>query len=228
MERMRKGLFSILAFLILTSLLYSPQFLAYGDYARKADAVILFLGRDDGAREKEAMALLKNDFADYLLIPARLEAFRYRGGDLQRILLRSSQRIRHSDINTQGFVLLNPERYQKTFIRLPSGGYRGRWENTHVEVFRARRMMEDFGMRSALMVSSPIHMRRIKVISSQLFNLPHDRLTGESFLLSFVSTRYERCPGFLWFLTPSDLQAVSLEYAKIAWFEIYNLFCASR
>jgi len=56
--------------------LYSPRFLLYSSEYRKADAVILILGPDFKARQKEAYELIDEGMADYLIIPAYHKVYR--------------------------------------------------------------------------------------------------------------------------------------------------------
>jgi hypothetical protein len=74
---MRRGHIKLILFfalpisvLIIISVLYAPNYLNYADPPIKADAVVLFIGPDLEAREKEANKLLDAGYADYLIIPA--------------------------------------------------------------------------------------------------------------------------------------------------------------
>jgi len=225
----------IIVFIYLTGtgfiyLLDAPQFLTYADDFNKSQAVILFLGGRHEAREKQAMALLKGGFAEYLLIPTNHEVFRYQNGGLQKISWGHFKRLNFLERGRQDSASPRWENPEKAMREGLYGRYSKQWENTHVEVFLARKMMEALGLHDALMVSSPLHMRRIKIISSHVFNLRQNQVASrngesqESFLISFVPTPYERQPDPLWFLNPRDFEAVATEYVKIAWFQVYSLF----
>ena len=50
--------------------IYAPNYLVYSDKPQKADAVVLFLGNEYKERRAEAVHLIRDGYADYLLIPA--------------------------------------------------------------------------------------------------------------------------------------------------------------
>ncbi len=77
-------------------------------------------------------------------------------------------------------------------------------------------MMERLGIRSAILVSAPYHMRRIKLIAGQVF--------GDGMTVRNVPTRYEPPNDGFWLFNGRDRKFVFTEYAKIAWFLIYNPF----
>ena len=55
--------------LLSLAIIHAPSFLLLCEAPVKADAVVLFVG-GEGAREREAEQLIKEGFADYLIIPA--------------------------------------------------------------------------------------------------------------------------------------------------------------
>ena len=77
-------------------------------------------------------------------------------------------------------------------------------------------MMGNRGLKTAIMVSSPYHMRRIKVIAEKVF--------GDNLTVRYVPTRYEPIPGNFWLFNSYDCKFVLTEYAKIAWFVLYSPF----
>jgi len=66
--------------------LYSPRFLLYSSEYRKADAVILILGPDFKARQKEAYELIDEGMADYLIIPAYHKVYRVYEKEMKKYL----------------------------------------------------------------------------------------------------------------------------------------------
>jgi hypothetical protein len=174
--------------------LYSPRFLLYSSDYKKADAIILFLGPDFKARQKEAYGLINEGMADYLIIPAYHKTYGiYDKGKGQYLLpgLRSTG----SDNDN---VLHSPSFY----------------EDTHVEIIEARKIMSSYGLKSAIFVSSPYHMRRIKLITMKVF----DSNKGDFY---FVPTPYEKVPANYWELSSADWKKVIREYGKILWFFTY-------
>jgi hypothetical protein len=95
-------------------------------------------------------------------------------------------------------------------------------------------MMETLGFKSAIMVSSPCHMRRIKMITALVMtnsNNNHTDSTGHkndsngNFRINafaFISTRFEKPPGGFRFLKPNELQDIVQESAKIIRFVLYS------
>jgi uncharacterized SAM-binding protein YcdF (DUF218 family) len=108
----------------------------------------------------------------------------------------------------------------------PAGAYRTNeaMENTHLEIAQARRILDDLGYTSAIFVSSPYHMRRIKIIAKSVFL---DTANTHKFQLYFVPTRYETPYLSSWFLNIRDSGFVLTEYSKIFWFFIYSNFYKS-
>jgi uncharacterized SAM-binding protein YcdF (DUF218 family) len=177
----------------------------------KADAAVVFVGGEKGPREKEAEELLKEGLAHYLIIPAfgkiqklspdgKIEAFEFRNP------------IAISTQNTNGTInQLNLGRAKE-----PTNQSTRFAENTHIEVLMAKRLMENLNLRSALMVSSPYHMRRIKIISEKVFQ--------DQMEVRYKPTRYESFGKGFWLLNDSERKTVLTEYTKILWFLLYFTF----
>jgi hypothetical protein len=88
------------------------------------------------------------------------------------------------------------------------------YEDTHWEIIEAKKVMSHYGLRSAIFVSSPYHMRRIKIIVIRVF----DNNAGEFY---FIPTHYEEAPAGFWELSSADWKKVAREYGKILWFIVY-------
>jgi hypothetical protein len=174
--------------------LFSPRFLLYSSKYKKADAIILLLGPDFKARQKEANKLINDGMADYLIIPAYHKAYRiYDKGTMK---------------------YLSPNLYlfksgQKN-VAVPPSFY----EDTHWEIIEAQKVMSSYGLNSAILVSSPYHMRRIKLIVMKVF----DTNKGDFY---FVPTSYEKAPANCLELSLADWKKVRNEYGKILWFFLY-------
>jgi uncharacterized SAM-binding protein YcdF (DUF218 family) len=89
-------------------------------------------------------------------------------------------------------------------------------EATHEEAIIAGGMMEHLGISTAILVSSPHHMRRIKLIAERVF--------GERATVCYVPTRYETPDAGFWLFENYKRKIVLTEYAKIAWFLLYSPF----
>jgi hypothetical protein len=188
----------ILVFVLLLMagiVLYSPQFLLYSTDHKKADAIILLLGPDFKARQKEAKELINKGMADYLIIPAYHKTYGiYDKGKGQYLL---------PDLNS-------PESGNNNISSYP-----GFYEDTHIEIIEAQKIMSGYGLKSAIFVSSPYHMRRIKLIAEKVFKAGNDDFY-------FVPTRYEKVPITFLELSSSDWKKIRREYSKILWFFMYS------
>lgn len=164
----------------------APTFLVCSDKPQRTDTVVLFLGNEYKDRKAEAVRLIRDGYAEYLLVPAY--------GKLARVpdFERSSRNGSPS----------RPSHYPVVY------------EDTHIEVLEAKRLMDKQGLTSAIFVSSPYHMRRIRLIA--------DRVFPAHYTILFVPTRFERPMGNLWFLEQSSVRKIVGEYGKIAWFFIYR------
>jgi uncharacterized SAM-binding protein YcdF (DUF218 family) len=178
--------------LTISAILLAPRYLAYVESPRQSDAVILFVGGDYEARLREARQLIADGYASDLIIPAYGQ-FQKQGPDdkLERV---------------------------DSYLKPKTASW---LEDTHTEVLVARQMMERSGIRTAILVSSPYHMRRIKLIADRVFTQTHYRL-------HFVPTRYESTKSAFWFVDGQELARVTSEYIKIAWFQLYSRFASEQ
>ena len=194
----RSSLYPFLVLILSLAIIHAPSFLLISEAPVKADAVVLFVG-GEGAREREAEQLIKEGFADYLIIPA-FGQIKKRGPDGKLETFSLKPRPQNENLNTSSSKL-------KTSSWL---------ENTHIEVLRAKGLMENLGLSSALLVSSPYHMRRIKFITGKFFN--------DSQAVGYLPTRYETAGKGFWLFNSDERNFVLTEYTKIAWFFLYSSF----
>jgi len=184
-------LFLLVGCLIL--LYYAPCYLTYSDMPEKSDAAVLFVGPDSKKRYTELQLLLTEGYADYQIIPA------YR--NIRKASMLPTAPVTQAAISQQEKSIAKIKRY---------------FENTHVEALEAKKMMEAHGFKTAVFVSSPYHMRRIKIISEKIFD--------PSFHIVFVPARLETAHQNWLHLTKSDLNFIIREYVKILWFLLYSPF----
>ncbi|SLM28688.1 conserved hypothetical protein [Desulfamplus magnetovallimortis] len=87
------------------------------------------------------------------------------------------------------------------------------YEDTHIEILRTIKMMEKEGYETAIMVSSPYHMRRIRMISNLVFSdMPYQ--------LTFRGSRYvELKPHWI-----TRIKRIIGEYIKMVFFVIYHFY----
>lgn len=193
----RKRLFVLILVVLsfLGLILSAPRYLLYSSTYKKADAIVLLLGPDFNARQKEAYDLINGGMADYLIIPAYDRTYRV---------------LDEGDIKYLPANYPEPRTMKKN-VDAPPRFY----EDTHWEIIEAKKEMSLYGLRSAIFVSSPYHMRRIKIIVMRVFD-KNDRV------FYFFPTHYERAPARFWELSWTDWKKVAREYGKILWFYIYS------
>lgn len=196
MKKMGKYYLVGILFLVLLIgiILYSPKFLLYSSEYKKANAIVLILGPDFKARQKEAYKLINEGMADYLIVPAYHKIYRVYDKAMKKYL---SSNLYLSKSNKKN-VAAPPEFY----------------EDTHLEIVEAQKIMSDYGWKSAIFVSSPYHMRRIKFIVMKVFDT-------HGSIFYFVPTQYEKAPANFWELSIADWKKVRREYSKILWFFLY-------
>ena len=200
-----------LAVTLLLSLTLSTQWLVYADRPGKSDIVVLFVGADQYSRRREALQLLQEGYANYFFIPDSFSLYRTgpgRGGIFA---------IRFSDIKS-GINLPGPlpdqEMIEKYFHEnWAAYGFPWFYESTHVEMLMAKKTMDACGFKKAIFVSSPYHMKRIKIMA--------DRVFDASYSIKCVPTRFERWNNNFpksWCQT----NYVLMEIPKIMWFISYD------
>lgn len=193
----KKLLISLLIVLLIGGFfIYSPSFLLYSTGYQKTDAIVLFLGPDFSARRKEANKIIKEGMADYLIIPAYHKIYKISDKKIMKSL--STNSSQHGSTRMKN--LLNPFPYF--------------YEDTHIETINAKETMSDLGLSSAIFISSPYHMRRIRLIAAKVFA---DKTTS----LYFVPTTFEKAPHRFWELSWENWKKVGREYGKMFWFYIY-------
>jgi len=170
---------------------YAPYYLAYSDTPKRADAVVIFVGPEFEARKKEGHRLIDDGFADYFIIPA-----------FDRVLQASTDGILTSVKKNQ-------------IDQQTSSEHSTLNENTHLEMLYAKPIMDEYGFKSAIFVSSPYHMRRIKMIAAKVFD-------GDDYNLCFVPANSGEFNKKIWLFSRDGRQWVLSEYAKIAWFLLYT------
>jgi hypothetical protein len=185
---------ALLIFLICSG--YAGNYLAYRDLPRASDAVVLFVGPGFEARQQEACDLIDEWKPKLLIIPAYNVVIPVNGRKIPRIRPITDAEYRAFKAKTK-----------KDFNFW--------YENTHVEVMEAKRLLDAHGARSAIFVSSPYHMRRIKMITESV-------LDRGNYAVLFVPARGEAA------MQPGGIASVREwcrqlgEYAKIAWFLMYR------
>ncbi len=175
---------------------YAPFFLVRSDEPFKSDVIVLHLGGGTAQRKNEVHKLIEEGYAGNLAIPAY---------------------GRLSDVSA--LPLMTRKKANKTLFRgkvIRKTTYPKYYEDTHIEILEAKKLMDEAGLKSAIFVSSPYHMRRISLIADKVF--------GNGYELRFVASRFEKLSGVKWFLKKRERNFVFSEYSKILWFSLYRIF----
>jgi uncharacterized SAM-binding protein YcdF (DUF218 family) len=202
MVRRRGGIkYYLLIFLLLGVALvpFAPGYLSYQDPVRQSDSVILFVGAGSTVREDKARELIARGFSQHLIVPKYGNFFRSTGNGqwelVRRVPLVSSGEKSRADV-------------------LPNHKF---YENTHLEMLMARRIMDELGFKTAILVSEPYHMRRIKLIADRVFD-------EEAYRLRFIPTSPGGNDRLWWLLYKDKRRWIVSEYIKILWFVLYAPF----
>ena len=198
--RLKHIAFIFLILLALALFFYSPRYLILKTPPVKSDVVVLLLGSINKERAEEAYRLINEGYAGNLFVPAQKRNF-----------------DTSDNANLSGYIKrlskqnwLSPKREIKLNYQFQ--------ENTHLEILTAKSMMDSSNFTSAIFVSSPYHLRRIKIIADKVF-------TGKAYQLSFISSYHVDKDEPLWWVSKNAVAMVVSEYLKIIWFLIYEPFC---
>jgi hypothetical protein len=190
----------ILYALVVGAVAYAPYYLVRTDKPVKSDVIVLLVGSKFTPRKEEVFKLIGDGYTRRLIIPAY--------GKVSDVELFSNQ-------EGQANPKPDPSLIKGRIVKLSH--YPKYFEDTHIEILEAKKMMDKAGFKSAIFVSSPYHMRRISIIANKVFG-------KKDYQLVFVPSRYEQHSGALWFLYKRDLKLVFTEYSKIVWFTLYRFF----
>ena len=177
-------------------LLSSPRYLTVCTATPKSDAVILFVGPGMKARQQEVEALIREGVASFLLTPA-FGSIDHPGTRLNSKRSGISKPI--EGCSKRGFKNIHI------------------YEDTHLEMLTARRMMERLGLRSAVLVSSPYHIRRVRLIAKRVFS-------DAKYRIYCRPSRYGDPISPACWLDAENAKTLLSEIVKIGWFLIYEPF----
>ena len=208
-----KRLAPILATILLIGLILilSPRYLLYSDAPQKSDVIILFPDPELDAMRKEARQLIGNGYSKYLCIPTSFSLYQVDQG-----------KTRLTDVLNSAVkpgIGLSLQRFEDNismdyFLKIKQEcGFPQYFENTHVEMLLAKKIMDAYGFKKAIFVSSPFHMRRIKMIAASVFD--------STYTIKLAPSRFEEKVETL---MPSlkGLRFVFTEFPKMIWFLCYD------
>jgi uncharacterized SAM-binding protein YcdF (DUF218 family) len=194
------AIFWIVSVLLLVGTIFwiAPTFLDSSDAPRKVDAVVLFVGPDQQTRLDEAISLLREGYARYLIISAY--------GEIRKVTDVGELEILSGDAKLRSdFLTIRKAAYYKKF-----------YENTHVEALEAKRMMDELGLKSAMLVSSAYHMRRIRLIASRVFDT-------RNYSISCKPAQWQKEFTVADWLNNGKRKIIVSEYLKMGWFLLYGV-----
>jgi hypothetical protein len=194
-------------------LMLSFRYLLYSDAPQKSDVIILFPDPELDAMRTEARQLIANEYSKYLCIPTSFSLY-----------LVEQDKTRFTAVLNLGVkprIGLSLQQFEDKismdyFLKIKQEcGFPRYLENTHVEMLLAKKIMDAYGFKKAIFVSSPFHMRRIKMIADRVFNSSYD--------IKLVPSRFEKKFGIP-MLSLKSLQHIFMEYPKVVWFLCYDLW----
>ena len=192
---------TIIVVALLAGVFRAPAFLVCERPLKKADCVIAMLGGDFGERKREAVSLIEKGVADVLLIPAWRQMVRYEDGGRREAGKKTVMAAGRPQVSVELF-----------------GRRIDLYENTHLELLLAREMMEKLDLKSAVVVSSPYHLRRLQLIAGQVF------ADGDGYKIGLKSTSLKSYHPLACWQSERCRKYVASEYLKIAWFLVYGWF----
>ena len=197
---MMKLFLMIIVVALLAGVFRAPAFLVCERPLEKADCVIVMLWNEFPDRKQTALSLIENGVADVMLIPAWRQVTRYDNG---------SRKLTEKKTVA---VAARPQVSVKVF-----GRRLDLYENTHLELLLARKMLAKLGFKLAVVVSSPRHMRRLQLIAGQVF-------ADDGYDIGLKSTSLVAYSSLACLQSGGCRKHVAGEYLKLAWFLVYSWF----
>lgn len=176
------GILLIIALLVFV--FFAGRLLVLDEPPRKAD-VIVVLGGDSGERVRQASSLYRTGYAPYMIVS---------GGQL------------YGDITQAGVM-----KDHAVALGVPSDKIilENHAESTYDNAAFSRRIMENHGFSSALVVSSNYHMKRVKFIFQKAFK-------NSGITLTYCAAREPRFNPDRWWASNKSTMFTITEYIKFA------------
>lgn len=196
-ERRRKLLFIFSAVVLLILIWASaPLWLAgigkslvVDETLRPVDVIIVLSGDDEGQRLRHAFHLYQQGYAQKILLSGGTNLLEETGVDLmERYLIQLGISAEH---------VLSEKRSESTA------------ENASF----SKHLMEERGLRSAIVVTSPTHSRRVSLIFKRVFSPPYT---------VSVSSDPKAFQPEEWWRDPSRRRTVIREFFQMGWFLLFG------
>lgn len=198
MTILTKIIITIAIFII--TILISPAFLIYSDRPEKVEIAVLFNGNPYYYREMEAKKQANLSSKKKLIIP-------FKGTIIDSNALKKDIKLLDAISKEHSNIIKkkdDPEKYRF-------------YETTHIEILNTKIMLDYLNIKSAVIVSYPYHMRRIKIMTDSVFD-------KSKYTIILLPSKFEPGTKLLWFLNRKDIKWVISEYKKIGWFLLYSPF----
>jgi hypothetical protein len=203
----------VLVIILIIGFMLAPRYLVYADPPIKSDIIVQFPVPEMETMRRESMLLIGEGFSEYLCTPTSLSLYRTNQDRTGLTAIRFPDVVPTADLHGQRFETeINMAYFEKLRRDCRFPRY---YENTHAEMLLAKKVMGACGFRKAIFVSSPYHMRRIKIMAGRIFDSAFD--------IRIVPSRLEKR-----FETPlpssKDMQHVFMELPKMVWFLCYDMW----
>ena len=187
----------ILAFLL------SPTFLVYSDRPEKVEVAALFNGNPYYYREAEAKKQADLSIRKKLIIPFKGIIINSCSLKKETQLTELKKLIRKE---CPGIIKKkdDPEKYKF-------------YETTYIEILNTKIMMDYLNIKTAVIVSYPYHLRRIKIMLGSVFD-------NSQYKIILLPSKFEPRKKIFWFLNRDDIKWIFSEYIKICWFFLHKPF----
>ncbi len=185
-----------------SALVLGRAFLVVSETPAPADVVVQFVGPVDYVRHAAAVDLVGRGLAPLLMIPAALHL---------------------SERNSQGeLVQVSSTNIREIFPCEPwNDSISSRlMEDTHKELLLAKCAMDRLQLDSAILVSSPSHMRRIRLMADSVLDKRRYRI--------HCVAAAEGGKKLSWWPAKQEWWWLSREYPKILWFLLYAPFVQDK
>lgn len=156
---------------------------------QKADIIIVLSGDDEGQRLRHAFSLYQRGYAREILLSGATNLWEETGIDLMKKYL-IQLGVPQKDILSEKLS-----------------------ESTVENASFSRHLLEERGLKSAIVVTSPTHTRRVSIIFKKIFS-PKIRAS--------VSSDPNAFQGDAWWHDPSSRRAVIREYFQMCWYLLFE------
>jgi len=195
---------------LMAGFLLTSRYLLYADTPQKSDIIVLLPDPELEAMRMKVRQLAGSVYSKYLCIPTSFSLYRIDQDGMSFTAVQNPIVAPGIGIHRQQFE--DNIRMDYFLTIKEESGFPKYFENTHVEICLAKKIMDAYGFKSAIFVSSPYHMRRIKIITEKVYGSGYDiKMVPSGFMkknITSLSALY-------------DIQKTCSEIIKTIWFFCY-------